>query len=72
MPGPISDTHRGPSRKAPYVPAWCYPNDAPLVCPCGHHEGYHNAGGACLHVATCGCAGLPDECLTPFGSEDLP
>ena len=39
------------------------------MCPCGHHEGYHNDGGACLMVAECGCAGLPAECRTPLVAE---
>lgn len=61
MPGPVSDSHRGPSHQAPYVPSWCYPR-GPKVCPCGHHEGYHNDRGACLNRQRCGCAGLPAHC----------
>ena len=36
MPRPVSDSYKGPSDDAPYVPSWCYPN-GPRVCPCGHH-----------------------------------
>lgn len=66
MPGPISDTFQGTPDGAPYVPSWCYP-DGPRQCPCGHHEGYHDDAGHCLHAATCGCAGLPADCQTPVG-----
>lgn len=65
MPGPVSDSYRGPSATAPYVPAWCYAN-GPKVCPCGHHEGYHSDAGECLQRVRCGCAGLPPDCLTPL------
>jgi hypothetical protein len=64
MPGPISDSHKGPSDDAPYVPSWSYPNGKPKMCPCGHHEGYHNDKGYCLHRNRCHCAGLPTECFT--------
>ena len=43
---------------APYVPSWCY-EDGPRMCQCGHHEGYHNDDGQCLHArrfSKCGCA----------------
>jgi len=59
MPGPVSDSHKGPPDDAPYVPSWCYPN-GPKMCPCGHHEGFHaGAGRACVR---CGCEGLPAGC----------
>lgn len=64
MPGPISDSHKGTPDHAPYVPSWCY-RSGPRLCPCGHHEGYHNDKGTCLHAAACGCTGLPPESLTP-------
>ena len=35
------------------------------LCPCGHHEGYHNDAGVCLQRHKCGCAGLPTEAYTP-------
>lgn len=66
MPGPVSDSSKGPRDDTPYVPSWCYPN-GPKMCPCGHHEGYHNDAGACLLVRRCGCTGIPDECVTPAG-----
>lgn len=69
MPGPISDSHKGTPADAPYVPSWCYPK-GPRMCPCGHHEGYHNSAGRCLlEGKSCGCTGLPAECLTPI--EDM-
>lgn len=40
MPGPVSDSSKGPRDDTPYVPSWCYRN-GPRMCPCGHHEGYH-------------------------------
>lgn len=64
MPGPISDSYSGPSKDSPYVPSWCYPNNAPKMCPCGHHEGYHGDNGVCAQAYRCGCKGLPPECLT--------
>lgn len=45
MPGEISRSYEGPPDDAPYVPSWCYPDGKPHMCPCGHHEGYHNDGG---------------------------
>lgn len=69
MPGPISDPNPGPTHFNPYVPSWCYPNNSPKQCPCGHHEGYHDENGKCLHTHhgdKCGCAGLPEDCLTPL------
>jgi len=65
MPGPISDSHKGPPESGPYVPSWCYKN-GPQMCPCGHHEGYHNDDGACLLHLNCGCRGLPLNRRTPL------
>ena len=65
-PGPVSDSYEGPPDDGPYVPSWCYEGDGPLMCPCGHHEGYHNDAGACLKAHKCGCEGLPAECRTPL------
>ena len=39
----------------PYVPSWCYDNNAPRMCMCGCHEGFHNDAGRCLKLGTCGC-----------------
>lgn len=64
MPGPVSDSYKGPPDDGPYVPSWCYPNNAPKMCPCGHHEGYHNDAGACVQARRCGCTGLPPDCRT--------
>lgn len=64
MPGPISDSHKGTPEHAPYVPSYLYPK-GPKMCPCGHHEGYHNDKGTCLRVSECGCKGLPSDCETP-------
>lgn len=61
MPGPISDSYGGPDDRCPYVPHWCYPNNAPRMCPCGHHEGYHNDAGKC---SQCACGGIPADCVT--------
>lgn len=68
MPGPISDSSKGPHSDTPYVPAYCY-SKGPKMCPCGHHEGYHNDAGRCLLVRRCRCAGIPPECVTPM--EDM-
>lgn len=68
MPGPTSDSFCGPPDDAPYVPSWCYPR-GPKMCPCGHHEGYHNDKGRCLLAHRCECAGLPANCLT--GEEEM-
>lgn len=65
MPGPVSDSYNGPQDGAPYVPDWCYENGAKL-CPCGHHEGYHNDDGECVRAHECGCKGIPKDCVTPF------
>ena len=48
-PGPISQSHTGTPDDAPYVPSWCY-KSGPRMCPCGHHEGYHNDAGQCLRA----------------------
>lgn len=58
MPGPVSDSCKGPRDDAPYLPSWCYRN-GPKTCPCGHHEGCHRDDGACLLAARCGCRSLP-------------
>lgn len=68
MPGPVSNSNPGPGVNSPYVPSWCY-RKGPRMCPCGHHEGYHNSDGACLLAGQCKCAGLPVQCLTPL--EDM-
>ena len=68
MPGPVSQSSKGPREDAPYVPSWCYTN-GPRMCPCGHHEGYHDDDGACLLANRCGCIGIPAECVTPI--EDM-
>lgn len=65
MPGPISDPYKGPADDTPYVPSWCYPS-GPKLCPCGHHEGYHNDSGECLLQPHCHCSGLPKDCVTPL------
>lgn len=60
MPGPISDSHKGTPAHAPYVPSWCYENNAPPMCGCGCHHGYHDDDGECLnknHWKHCGCSG---------------
>ena len=64
MPGEISRASKGPGPRSPYVPSWCYPNNSPKECPCGHHEGYHADYGTCLLKGECGCAGLPADCMT--------
>src|SRR4051812_859516 len=51
------------------IPGPMRPNGAtngPKMCPCGHHEGYHDDDGECMHRVDCGCQGLPPECLTPL------
>lgn len=68
MPGPVSDSSHGPSDESPYVPSWCY-SKGPRMCPCGHHEGYHDDAGRCLLTHRCGCTGLPSSAFTP--TEDL-
>lgn len=68
MPGPVSESNKGPRDDAPYVPSYCYKN-GPRLCPCGHHEGYHGDDGNCLLRFGCGCKGIPAECITPM--EDM-
>lgn len=57
MPGPISDSYKGPGPMTPYVPSWCYDPPGPRMCACGCHEGYHNDAGECLCARRCGCKG---------------
>ncbi len=64
MPGEASRSFEGPGADTPYVPAHVYPGGKPKVCPCGHHEGYHNSDGKCLLDDGCGCVGLPARCET--------
>lgn len=64
MPGSVSQSYKGPPDHAPYVPSWCYKDNAPPMCSCGHHHGYHNDAGACLHAvrfSKCGCRGYDGE-----------
>ena len=68
MPGPVSDQSPGPGDDMPYLPSWLYPN-GPKMCPCGHHEGYHDEGGTCLLTSQCGCTGLPASSFT--SSEEM-
>jgi hypothetical protein len=75
MPGPVSDSAYGPPDDGPYVPSWCYPNNAPRVCKCGCHEGYHNDRGTCLRADRCHCAGFADVGATdpkPDGAGQVP
>lgn len=57
MPGPVSDSYKGPADDSPYVPSWCYPDNNPRMCSCGHHEGYHGDDGTCVK-RKCGCNGF--------------
>lgn len=64
MPGDISRSNPGPRADAPYVPSWCFDPPGPKMCRCGHHEGYHNDAGQCLHArhfSKCGCAGFTEK-----------
>lgn len=70
MPGPVSDSSKGPSDDTPYVPSWCYAH-GPKMCPCGHHEGYHGDDRKCLLSHKCKCTGLPDDCYTPLSYEQM-
>ena len=67
MPGPVSQSNRGPGPESPYVPSWCYQNNSPPMCSCGHHHGYHNDAGECNQAHKCGCKGYngaaPDQGL---------
>lgn len=65
MPGPVSESNPGPAPGSPYVPSHFY-KKGPKMCFCGHHEGYHDDGGCCLHVETCGCTGMPEDRRTPM------
>jgi hypothetical protein len=65
MPGEISRSFPGVPADAPYVPGYLYPR-GPRMCPCGHHEGYHNDSGECLMRYSCGCTGLPADKRTPM------
>lgn len=59
MPGPVSDSSKGPGSGTPYVPSWCYDDvDGPLICACGHHEGYHADDGECNQRHVCNCDGF--------------
>ena len=60
MPGEISRHSPGPNDSCPYVPHWCYDNDKPLMCSCGHHEGYHSDKGECNQRHKCQCAGFKE------------
>ncbi len=64
MPGPVSESFKGTPDWAPYVPSWCYKNNNPPLCSCGHHHGYHDDG-QCLHKIECNCKGYqgakPDD-----------
>ena len=77
MPLPISESYEGLPDDAPYVPSNFY-SKGPRMCPCGHHEGYHDDGGICLFrryapmknsprssPCVCSCTGLPADCRTP-------
>lgn len=66
MPGPVSESYQGPDDDSPYVPAHCY-SKGPRMCPCGHHEGYHNDQGECLLRYKCACTGIPESQVTPLG-----
>lgn len=60
MPGPVSESSKGPSDSSPYVPSWCFEPPGPRMCICGHHEGYHGDDGHCNQqlYGTCKCTGL--------------
>lgn len=63
MPGPVSQSYKGPSTVSPYVPSWCFEPPGPRMCVCGHHEGYHGDDGHCvvarygLGPSRCDCTG---------------
>jgi hypothetical protein len=61
MPGPVSESYKGPSDNCPYVPDWCYDPPGPRMCECGHHEGFHNDAGSCLRHRQCGCSGFKEK-----------
>ena len=57
----VSQSHEfDPSDDVPYVPSWCYPNNHPPMCSCGHHDGYHNDKGQCLKKKECLCGGFEE------------
>jgi hypothetical protein len=58
MPGPVSESSKGPDPETPYVPSWCYDPPGPRLCACGHHEGFHNDAGQCLQARICKCKGF--------------
>lgn len=68
MPGDISRSSKGPPDDGPYVPSWCYPDNSPKMCSCGHHEGYHNDKGVCLLQHKCRCTGMPLEDMVDHDS----
>jgi hypothetical protein len=63
MPGPVSESSKGPSDTAPYVPSWCYDPPGPAMCTCGHHHGYHGDDGHCVvqRYGACMCKGFCDS-----------
>ena len=63
MPGEISRQSKGPSDRSAYIPEWLYKN-GPKMCPCGHHEGYHDDNGNCLLRKECHCSGIPEDCTS--------
>jgi hypothetical protein len=54
MPGPTSDSSKGPGADTPFVPSWCYPNNDPPMCACGHHDGWHGNTGCIKRGCHCG------------------
>lgn len=55
MPGEISRSSPGPNDNCPYIPDWCYENNNPPMCSCGHHRGFHDEKGTCLLIRKCKC-----------------
>lgn len=53
-PGEVMCAH------TPYVPSWCYENNSPPICLCGHHHGYHNDAGECNQAHKCSCKGFDE------------
>ena len=66
MPGPVSDSSKGPSDTSAYVPSWCFDAPGPRMCACGHHEGYHGDDGHCVvqRYGSCKCRGFRVEVKT--------
>ena len=60
MPGPVSESSEGPPDDSPFVPSWCYPDNEPRMCFCGHHEGWHDDLGECAMIG-CKCPGMPED-----------